>query len=95
MKIDLTQTLNSIDGEPLADEGGALTLRRVIQTVCLNTLKGEEDVAGDLKWQLWKLANEANQDQVEWTPEQVSLIRERIGKGYGAVVVGPAWEALG
>lgn len=95
MKISTAVVITDVTGAPLRDENQQEfgTLRRAIQTVCLNSLPGEE-LSGEEKQRLWKIAIEANQDEVEWSPETVALLRERIGKGYGAAVVGPAWAAL-
>ncbi len=93
MKIKTNETLLDVAGVPLRDPEGELTLRRAVQTVCLNTLP-DEQLTGEEKARLWKIAIDANQDEVEWTPEVVTILRERIGRGYGPAVVGPAWALL-
>lgn len=95
MKIDVTAPILDINNEPLMDGDKPLTLRVVLQTVLLNSLKNDDELAGEAKVKLWTLANDTLKDQVDWTPEDVSLVRARIGVGYGPVVVGPAWAMLG
>lgn len=94
MIIDTTTVLNDVDGEPMKDAKGELTLRRVIQAAMVSTFPEDAKMEGDEKVRLWGLAMAANADTVEWTPEQVATVRRRIGKGYGPAVVGPAYALL-
>ena len=95
MKIDLTVVLNDFAGEPMKDGDGPMTLRRAVQTVLVTPIDGDAHLAAEIKVKLWNMARETTEDEVDWAPEDVVLVRTRIGKAYGPAVVGPAFELLG
>lgn len=95
MKIDLTVVLNNFAGEPMGDADGPMTLRRAVQLVLTTSINGDSNLTAELKVKLWNMARQTIEDEVDWTPEDVVLVRDRIGKAYGPAVVGPAFELLG
>jgi len=56
----------------------------------------EENLTGEEKARRYLMATRiyANPDGPDFTVEEISLIKKAIGKGYGALVVGQAWEML-
>lgn len=95
MKIDTTKELMSISGQPLQNEDRtSTTLRHVIQNALLGGLQGDEKLSGADKLALWNLAKRASRDEAEFNVEELATIKERIGRAYGPVVVGPAYEII-
>lgn len=95
MKINLNAVLYSVNNEPLSDGENNLILRHVIQNALLGTLRGDENMEGKQKVELWDLAKRAGEEEADYTVEEVAIIRQRIGRAYGPVVVGPAFALLG
>ena len=96
MLLDVTQTLASLTGEPLTDDKGKpLTLRDVCATALVSPYPDEQHLAGTEKVKRWELATRiVKQDKVELAAEDVARLKELVGKAWGVVVVGPAWELL-
>lgn len=94
MKIRTSTVLLGVDGEPLADAGKPVSLRAVIQNALLGTLRGDENLSGTEKLALWGLATRANEAEADFSVEEMATIKERIGRAYGPVVVGPVYEIL-
>ena len=94
MKIKVAQNLSDINGEPLIDSAGTMTLRQVLQNVLLNSLPGDEALSGEDKVILWNLAQDTRSDEVDWAPENIVRAKARIGKGYGPLIVGQVFEML-
>jgi len=90
-KPDYTQSIKDMDGKPVKDEDGKTM---TIKTVCIRGLNQlfRED-SGETKFKKFMAATKvANGDPL--TAEEVSLAKEAIGKMFGPVVVGQAWQAL-
>lgn len=107
MKTDVTQVIKDLDGNTLpitdptgriltAEEGGGpLTLRKVAIEALIQPLRGDEGLDGETKLKHFTLAMLVQeQDQPELSSEHIALIKQRIGKGYGAIVVGRAFKML-
>ncbi len=96
MKVDMTQTLITIDGKPLTDaDDKAVTL----QTVCINallaTLDVDKNLSGEDKMAAHTLATRIHGEaEPNLEPEDLTKLKERIGKMYGPAVVGPAYAIL-
>ena len=96
MKVDMTQTLLGVDGNPVHDETGEAV---VLRALCINALMAvmEEDKnqSGEEKLKADELARRLyNEDMPDLTPEELAKLKERVGKMYGAVVVGPIYRIL-
>lgn len=94
--IDFTRVLNGLDGKPLqSEQKEKLTLSDVAVNALLATLDEDRQLAGTEKVKRYELARKIyGQKEVSLTPEELVMIRERIGKAYGPVVVGVAWRFL-
>jgi hypothetical protein len=98
--IDFTQVLKDLDGKPLpVNPDGKLpapaTLGYVAKEALVNALQGDPP-EGSAKFDHWQLAAKVYPDKsdVVLTAEEIATIKERIGKGFPALVVGPAWRLL-
>jgi hypothetical protein len=99
--IDFTQIIKDLDGKPLPIniEGklpSVATLGQVAKDALVNNLQEDAQLSGSAKFDHWTLALKVypNKSDVVLTAEEVATIKERIGKAFGPVVVGPAWTML-
>ena len=95
MKIDVTQPLVGYNGEPIQNGANtALTLR----AACCEALTGaypDEKLSGEEKVRRFELARLLHaEDEPDVCVEDIALVKQLIGKGYGPMVVGPAWSLL-
>lgn len=94
MKIDMTLTIEAIDGNPMVDGDAPILLRTIIQNALLGQFQGEQNMAGSEKLRLWQMARRANEDEVDFNVEDLATIKDRVGRAYGPAVVGPVYEIL-
>ena len=91
MKINFNQPIKSLQGEAIKD----LTLKVVSTEALLAPFDDERSLGGEEKAKRYLLATRvyAN-DELDLTVEEVAKIKQLIGKGYGVLVVGQAWDML-
>ena len=95
MKINVDTVLSGLDGAALSGARGPLTLREVVIEVLMGTLDVDKDSTGAEKLALYQLAVKVNAGgMVDLLPEETSVLKERVGMGYGPVVIGPAYALL-
>jgi len=107
MKIDVTQQLRSIEGEPLttsettcpqcgqATEANPVTVRQVATGALMAQRRGEEETSGEEKVRYYALAVKIHdEDAPDLRAEDVALVKELVGKSYGPLVVGQVWALL-
>ena len=97
--IDVTQVICEFDGEPLAvgEEGKEqiLTLRLVCTRSLTAILRQDEGVGGEEKLRRGMLAERIYvNDEVELKAEEISLVKELVGRLYGPLVVMRVWRML-
>lgn len=97
MEIDVTQKLADLAGNPLKDENGE---ELMLRTVCVNALlamtEDDKTLSGEDKLKAWQLASRIqgeDRPDIE-TGEEIDLLKKRIGKVFGTIVVGPALMIL-
>ena len=92
MKINFNQPIKNIQGEEIKD----LTLKTVSVEALLATFPDEQSLSGEEKAKRYLLATRiyANPEELDLTIEEIAKIKQLIGKGYGPLVVGQAWEIL-
>ena len=92
MKINFNQPIKNITGEDIKD----LTLKTVSVEALLATFDDERSLSGEEKAKRYLLATRiyANPEDIDLTVEEIAKIKQLIGKGYGPLVVGQAWEIL-
>lgn len=86
MKIKINQELKNIDGSPLMNGDNVITLKEILLSSALVTLKddsthGMQDFELSLKIQTAK-------DEIELTSEDVVRLKEKIKFGYTTIIVG-------
>lgn len=99
--IDFTQVIKDLDGKPLPIniEGrlpAVATLGQVAKDALVNVLQEDAQLSGAVKYDHWVLAGKIYPDKsdVVLTAEELATIKERIGKAFGPLVVGPCWKLL-
>ena len=92
MKINFNQLIKNIQGEEIKD----LTLKTVSVEALLATFSDEQSLSGEEKAKRYVLATRiyANPEELDLTVEEVAKIKQLIGKGYGPLIVGQAWDML-
>lgn len=105
MKISLNQKLKTLNGEVIKQsfekgkkiEERELTFAEVFIQSLLTSFEDEQKLSGIDKMKRYVLAQKINRNKdkvADLTVEEVALIKELIGKGYNALVVGQVWETL-
>lgn len=91
MKINFNQVIKNIKGEEIKD----LTLKSVSVEALLATFADEQSLSGEEKAKRYLLATRiyAN-DELDLPVEEVAKVKQLIGKGYGPLIVGQAWDML-
>lgn len=100
MKINFSTVLISAEGKPIKEDADKdCTLGFVAINALLGTMKGDEEMSGEDKLKYFQLAQKIadgrdKNKEIDMAVEDVSKIKARIGKMYGAAIVGPAWTLL-
>ena len=99
--INLNQTLIGYDGKEIhltSDKDSPVATLKDICVVALETVTQEHDgpsLSALEKFKRDRLARRIYEaSTIELTAEEISLVKERIGKVYGPYVVGAAWPLL-
>jgi hypothetical protein len=96
MKISLKSVLLDLRGVPIMDEGQPAMLGLVCVKALTATIAGET-LPGEKKFERWMIAKriydaaQADLDPVEFSVQEVALLKELTGKIYGTEVVGSIW----
>lgn len=98
-KIDFTQVLRGFDGKPINVGDAAHPKDLTLGDACVGALETPLDAdrpdTGEVKFKRDQLARKIyGAKGAELHPEDLALIKERIGKVYGPLVVGAAWPLL-
>lgn len=97
MKINFNQEIKTIEGESIAyGKLTITTLKDVTLQALLAVLQDEQNLGGEEKAKRWLLAMRiySNQEDIDLMAEDVVIIKRLIGKAYGPLFVGQAWEML-
>lgn len=97
MKIDFTQTLKDIKGKPIQTsekDTTPISLGTLCQNALLAQYDSERNLDGTEKMKRWKLARKIDRGVVDLQAEDISKIKEVVGKGFGPSVLGPVYELL-
>ena len=96
MIINFSETITTINGEDVKDpetEKSVTIASAAVEALLANY--NDEQISGEDKLKRWNLAQKVNGGgDVDLTVEELALIKEVVGKGFGANVVGPVWTAL-
>lgn len=95
MKINFDTILKDMFNKEMEDAGGKVTLRRVA-TEALMAIYRDENISGEEKFKRYQLCIKVNTapSDLEWKAEEVTKLKDLIGKGYGPMVVGRAFDLL-
>lgn len=107
MKIDVTQQLTELDGEPLLEPvavcqqcgqmtgGKPVTLRSVATRALMMQAQGGKNPPAEDKVARYHLAMRIHgEDSPDLSPEEIVLVRQQVGEQYQPLVVGQVWEML-
>jgi len=105
--INLNYEFRRLDGEPITDGGsgkpGTLNLQSVVVQSLLTHNEQQERIDGNEKFKRYLLAMKVNAknevddkgfNNFELTSEEVTLIKNLVGKYWNPLIVGQAFEAL-
>jgi hypothetical protein len=101
-EIDFSQILTSLDGQavPNCPAGNCnnpppLTLGDAVVLALTVNLPDDKNTTSDEKFKRYVLAQKIyGHSKVDLKAEDISKIKEAIGKAYGPVVLGRAWQLL-
>lgn len=95
MRINFSQVLKSISGEPIQDGTKIYTLSIACVQALTANIPGDENVIGAQKFTRYLLAKKLyDATEVDVTVEEVVMLKELLSKVFGTAVVGPAFELL-
>lgn len=98
MKINLEQAITVFDGSKLQSDIQGVDL--TYAQVCINALMSHhtnEQATGEQKFERYQLAkkiNDAKGAEVEFTPEQIVMIKNLAANIYTPIVIGQLYELL-
>jgi hypothetical protein len=95
MKIDFATVLRDKQGQALKDQDGKdATLGGAAETALFAAFTDEASIDGAEKAKRFKLGMRVGKPDEEFTPEEVALMKRLIGKAFGPIIVGRAYELL-
>lgn len=96
MKRNFDAILKTLDGEDFKADGAApLTLKKVCIGAIGAALPGDEQMDGERKFGLYKLADRINKGGlVDVTAEEIATLKARIAKSYTVFAIGAAYTLL-
>jgi len=90
--MNLNTEITDFDGNSFPDKP---TIKSAVMGSLINVLRGDETLAAEQKVKMFELAMRIHgAEQIELTAEDVSLIKERVGKAYPPMVVGRVFQAI-
>lgn len=94
MRLD--EKILDLYGRPIEDEEGPLTVRRVCVMALTMPLRGDDqDAAATLKrYQFARILVRHNKESITLTSEQITLLKDRVGRGLRTDIAGPVMELL-
>jgi hypothetical protein len=98
MKVDFGKKLITLDGSivrksPNSDDPA--TLREISIESLMTMADDEKNLSGDDKVKRYYLALKIKDAQeIDITVEEAALLKKLIGRAYGPLIVGQAWEML-
>jgi hypothetical protein len=94
MKIKINQVLTGIDEQnPIIENGKPLTLKDIIIAAVLTPMQEDDQKRKFEKWDVFKKIRGV-QEEVNFTSEEIVLIKSGIGKIHPPLILGQAFEML-
>lgn len=97
MKIQLSQKLKDIHGNPLKNGDDEVRLSTIFIDSLLANFTDEKDLPGQVKVSRFVLAQEIQRKKegtIDLSLEDATLLKTLVGKAYGTLIVGQVWEIL-
>lgn len=94
MEINFSQKVINILGEAIKQGEEEVTLRLLCQQALLANYESERSADGQEKYKRWELATKIKKDVVNLSAEEVTKIKDLIGKAFAPSVVGPVYDIL-
>lgn len=100
MLINLNQTLSAINGETLKDNDGKgnvvdATLKMILVNALLAPDEKSKNESGMDKVAKYRLATKIYEnDSIDITSEDITLLKKRVGDLFGVLVVGQVYDIL-
>jgi hypothetical protein len=98
MKVNFNLQLCDLNGQPYRKndvEKTAMTLKDATQEALFSILEADRNDSGAAKYARFQIAQKVHGGgEVDLTPEEIAVIKARIGDAFGAAVVGPAFKIL-
>jgi hypothetical protein len=95
MKINVSQPLNSYEGKPLVENEKPILLRSVIINALNYTTKDTKPTTAEEKMGLYELSVKVfNEDEIELSSEQISMIKKNMAEMFSPVITGQACMIL-
>ena len=93
MKVNFTKKLRNIDGKPIKDKDGTITLSSISINALLAQTK--EEVEGKEKVEQYDLALKIRDNKdADLTVEEIAKIKELVGKIFPPLIVGQTFKML-
>lgn len=93
--LDLSVQMKQLNGEPFIENNEPVTLKRVIVTALTAQYPDEQTLSGQVKFDRYRLAMKVqNEKDPVLSVEELKMVKELIGKGFNAIIVGQAWKAI-
>ena len=95
MKINFDVAMKDMEGEEIKNGEKVLTLKNVAVNALMATFEDEKNLSGDEKLTRYVLACKVRGGgECDLPVSDVATIKTLIGKAYGTLIVGQAWELL-
>jgi hypothetical protein len=98
MKINVDQAIRNLEGELFKESDGTtiMTLKKILVRALVLQHASDEKQTGDEKFTLYQLASKITNTEGELTvsPEEIVILKKRVGLMYATVMVGPVYEIL-
>jgi len=98
MKVNFNRSIKDLAGEDLTENKVLVTLKVVATNALMATFEDEKGLSGAEKLTRYVLGQKIHaagaDEEVEVTAEEVTLLKLLIGKAFGPLIVGSAYQLL-
>jgi len=93
--IDISQVFVDLKNKPIENNGESFTLKDALLTALMTEFPNEHQSVDD-KVKRFKLAIKINSSscEIELTAEEISFLKAIVGRVFGALIVGQAYDLL-
>jgi hypothetical protein len=95
MKIKINQVLTGIDGQnAIIENGKPLTLKDIVISAVLTPMQDDDQKRKFEKWDLFKKVRDSQTEDINFTSEEIVLIKAGIGKIHPPLIMGQTFEMM-